>query len=263
MPVNEDATDRGQSKLLVLGGMSAIVLGMSYVIITALYVSAGAVPTGGEAWLRYLGGQTGVWWGILGLSVLTDFLFLPVLLALYVALRPVNRTPTIVGVGLLAAFVVLDLTVTWPNFAALLMLSTAFSATAEAAEQVTLVAAASYPSAVLASAIFSVYAILVPSLGILIISWVMRRGLFERTTAWLGLLSGAFGIVAVTGPIVWPALGIVAVLASVLTTMWLLVVGRRLWRLAAEQTTAGALDLGPLGLPIPADRANDDAVSKR
>lgn len=36
---------------------------------------------GGEAWFKYLPGKTTVWWAILGLSVLTDFLFLPVALA--------------------------------------------------------------------------------------------------------------------------------------------------------------------------------------
>ena len=47
--------------LFRVGGISAIVLGSSYLVITALYVLAGAVPSGGEAWLEYLAGHTAVW----------------------------------------------------------------------------------------------------------------------------------------------------------------------------------------------------------
>lgn len=107
-----------------VGGICAIVLGLSYLAITALYAIAGAVPSGtGEAWLAYLDGQEATWWGITGLSVVTDVLFLPVAAALYVALRLINRNAVLAGAALLVLFVILDLAVTWPNYAALIMLS--------------------------------------------------------------------------------------------------------------------------------------------
>ena len=89
------------------GGLAALTLGMSYVLITALYAVSGAVPDGGgEAWLDYLDGSTAAWCGIVGLSVLTDVLFIPVALALYVALRTVDRNLMLAGVGLLGLFLV-------------------------------------------------------------------------------------------------------------------------------------------------------------
>jgi hypothetical protein len=108
---NEDSTDR--KSLYALGGICAIVIGISYIIITALYVLTGAPPSGGEAKLAYFAGKTTAWWAIVLLSVLTDFLFLPVALSLYVLLKKVNRTAMMVGSGFLGLFAVLDLVITW------------------------------------------------------------------------------------------------------------------------------------------------------
>jgi len=106
-----------------VGGISALVLGVAYLIIIPLYASVGAPPTSGEAWLTYLDGKTTVWWAILGFSVLTDVLFVPVAFALYLALQGVNRNAMLVATAFVGVFVVLDLAVTWSNYAALLTLS--------------------------------------------------------------------------------------------------------------------------------------------
>ena len=57
------------------GGISAVALGLAYIVITALYVPIGAPPGGAEARLAYLARNISVWRAIFGLSVLTDFLF--------------------------------------------------------------------------------------------------------------------------------------------------------------------------------------------
>jgi hypothetical protein len=93
-----------------VGGISALVLGIAYIIIFPLFAHVGAPPTGGgEAWLKYLSGRTTVWWAILGLSVLTDFLLIPVALSLYLALKRVNRDAMLLATALMWLFVVLDL----------------------------------------------------------------------------------------------------------------------------------------------------------
>ena len=67
-----------------VGGVAALVLGICYVAIIPLFAHVGVAPNGGgEAWFRYLPGKTTLWWTILGLSVFTDFLFVPIALALY------------------------------------------------------------------------------------------------------------------------------------------------------------------------------------
>lgn len=214
------------------GGISGIVLGVSYIIITGVYILGGALPEGAEAWLQFLAARTQAWWVILGLSVLTDLLFVPIAVALYVALKQVNKNAMLVGSGLLILFVILDLAVTWPNYAALLTLSGDYAAAATDLQRSIVVGAASYATAVLGSTLFAVYAILVPALGILVISLVMLKGVFGKVTAFLGVGSGILGIIAVVGPFLISGLGIFAVFSSILTTVWVILLGWKLFRLA-------------------------------
>ena len=213
------------------GGISAIGLGISYVVIIAVYVLGGAPPSEAEQWLKYLSGHTTAWWTILGLSVLTDLLFLPVALSLYLALKHVNRNAMLAGAGFMVSFVILDLAVTWPNYSSLIILSGKYAAAANDAQRTAFVAAAHYASAVLTSSVVGVYAILVPSLGILIIGLVMRKGPFGKLTAYLAVISGILGIVSVVGPYFVRALGLAIVIGSALTTVWVFWVGYRLYRL--------------------------------
>jgi hypothetical protein len=86
-----DSVDVDQKQWYRVGGIAALVLGVAYVIIVFLYARVGAPPTGVEAWFKYLPGKTTVWWVILGLSVFTDFLYVPLAFALYMALKAINR----------------------------------------------------------------------------------------------------------------------------------------------------------------------------
>jgi hypothetical protein len=233
--------DRDPRSLARIGGIAAIAIGLSYLAITALYAVAGAPPRAAETWLLYLGGRTTAWWAITGLSVLTDVLFLLVSVALSEALRSINRTAALIGPGLLALFAILDLAVTWPNFAALIVLSGDYAAAANDTQRAASIAAAGYPAAVLASGLFPVYAILVPALGILVIGLATRRDVFGTAASSLGVLTGVLGIVAVAGPYLWSPLGAVVILTSVLTTIWVIVIGLRLLRLGRRRPGTGSV----------------------
>src|SRR5215475_9128034 len=91
------AVDPDGNWMYRVGGISALLLGIAYIITIPLYAYAGAPPSGGEARLQYLAGKTAVWWAILGLSVLTDLLFVPVALSLYLALKGVARSTLLVA----------------------------------------------------------------------------------------------------------------------------------------------------------------------
>ena len=134
----------------------------------------------------------------------------------------------VAGAGLLALFVVLDLTVTWPNFSALITLSGKYKVAVDETQRMAFVAPANYAYEVLSSRLFAVYAILVPALGIFIIGFVMLKGAFHRTTAYLGLATGILGIVAVVGPFFIAALGLTVIITSILTTVWVFFVGYKL-----------------------------------
>ncbi|MBV9670595.1 MAG: hypothetical protein JOZ43_06535, partial [Acidobacteriales bacterium] len=182
-----------------VGGICALVLGVAYLVIIPLYASVGAPPTGGEAWLTYLDGKTTVWWVILGLSVLTDVLFVPVAFALYLALQGVNRNAMLVATAFVGLFIVLDLAVTWTNYASLITLSGNYGAATNDAQRMPYIAAANYASAVLTSPLERVYAIVDLSFAMLLIGLVMLKGIFRKSTAYVGVATGVLGIVSITG----------------------------------------------------------------
>jgi len=209
-----------------------MLLGVSYVVIIVAYVLAGAPPNEAEQWLKYLSERTTAWWTILGLSVVTDLLFVPVAISLFLALKNVNWNAMLAGAGLLIAFAFLDLAVTWPNYASLIDLSGQYtSATNDALRTHVIVTAAHYPAAVLNSSLIGVYAILIPSLGNLIVGLVMLKGDFSKLTAYLAVISGILGVVAVVGSHFARVLGLTIVIGSVLTTVWVFLAGYRLYRL--------------------------------
>ncbi|MBZ0287748.1 MAG: hypothetical protein K8I30_09050 [Anaerolineae bacterium] len=216
-----------------VGGICAIVLAVAYLITIPVYAAVGVTPSGGEAWLQYLDGKTALWWLILGLSILTDFLFVPVTLALIFALKGINRSLTLLGAAFVGLFVFLDLAVTWPNYAALISLGGSFPAATTEAQRAAMIAAAGYADAVLPYSL-SVYSIIVLSFGILLIALVMLKGVFARSTAYVGLATGILGVVATLGSFFISALGTAIILTSVLTIIWLVLAGYRLYRLSRE-----------------------------
>jgi hypothetical protein len=226
-----NAVDSNWKWLYRVGGICALLLGTGYIIMIGLYAPIGVPPKGAEALLTYLAGSTRTWWGILGLSVLTDFLFIPFALALYLALKGINRGAMLVATSCVVLFVVLDLAVTWTNYASLITLSRDYTGATNDAQKAAIVAAARYPSAVLESTLFAVYVIVVPAVGILITGLVMLKGVFSKTTAYLGLGSGILSIVSVVGPLFVGFFSQSIIIASGLTTLWVFLAGYRLYRL--------------------------------
>jgi hypothetical protein len=223
-----NAVDPDGEWLYRVGGICALALGIAYLITIALYARVGAPPSAGEAWLKYLAGKTAVWWTILGLSVLTDLLYVPVAFALYLALQGIARSAMLVASACVGLFIVLDLAVTWSNYASLITLSGNYAAATNDAQRMAYVAAANYASAVLTSRLEAVYAIVVLSFGILLIGLVMLKGSFHKSTAYVSLVTGVLGIVSITG---W---NVTIIMNAVFATVWVLLVGYGLYRLGGR-----------------------------
>jgi hypothetical protein len=224
-----------------VGGIAGLLLGIGYIAIFPIYASVGAPPSGGEAWLEYSAGKTGAWSAILALSVVTDVLFIPIALALYLALREVHRDAMLLAISFILLFVGLDLAVTWSNYAALIALGDSYAAATTDAQRAAYVAAASYPAAVLKSTLEGVYSIVTLAVGMLMVGVVMLRSTFSRAAAWLGIATGVLGIVSVGGALVVSGLSAAVILASVLTTIWALIVGFRLLQFGQPAET-GRID---------------------
>lgn len=224
--IDPDSDDRW---LYQAGGISALALGIGYIAIIALYIPIGAPPSGVEPWLIYVAKNTKVWWAILDVSVLTDFLFVPVALSLYVALKGF-RNAMLLATAFVMLFVVLDLAVTWTNYAALIALSGHYATAVNDAQRAAVISAASYPCAVLESKLLFVYNSLTLAVGILLTGLVMLKGIFSKTTAYLGVATGILGIVSVAGAFFISSSAPI-ILTSILITIWVFFVGYRLCRL--------------------------------
>ncbi len=135
----------------------------------------------------------------------------------------------LLATALIGLFIVLDLAVTWSNFASLLTLGVRYAAATSDAQRAAYAGAADYAAAVLASKLEIVYAIVTLSSGILIIGLVMLKGIFGKPTAYLGLITGILGIAAITG------VTAIIIANAVFATIWVLLVGYRLLRLDQRQ----------------------------
>jgi hypothetical protein len=220
------AADPDESWLFRVGGLAALAIGIAYIVIIALYASVGVPPVGGQARLEYLVGKTTAWWAIVGVSVLTNFLYVPVALSLYFALSGVNRVAMLLGVAFVGLFVILENAVNWTSYGSLILLSEDYVSATSESQRATLVAAATYVSAVLESPLARVWAIGTLSFAFLVIGIVMLKGVFSKLTAYVGIVTGVFGIAAVAG------VGIAIILNAVAATIWLFLVGYQLYRLA-------------------------------
>ena len=223
-----DAPSQIQKQWYRIGGVAALVIGIGYIIIIPLYAHVGAPPNTGEAWFKYLPGKTTAWWAILGLSVFTDFLYVPVAFALYLALKELNRSVMLLATAFMGLFVVLDLAVTWSHYASVLTLYRNYATAADDAHRASYIAAANYAAAMLNSRLEIVYAIVTLSFGILLIGFVMLRGAFNKITAYLALGTGVLGVLSLTG------FSVVIIGNALFATAWLFFVGNRLCRLAQE-----------------------------
>ena len=220
-----------------VGGISAFVLGIGYFIIIALYIPAGGPPPGSdiEARLIYLAEHSTAWWGILSLSVLTNFLYIPITFALYFALKGINRSMMLLATASILLFVVLELGITWINYAVLLNLSSSYAEAANDAQRAVIVATANYPFAVLDSHhLLGVYTILMTGIGIFMIGFVMLKGVFNKITAYLALVSSSLTIVSVVGTPFVSALWVTIIIGSTLIAVWVFFVGNGLHRLGRQ-----------------------------
>lgn len=215
------------------GGVSGLLLGVGYLIVIALYVPIGAPPAAVDALLPYLASHPIRWQWIIGLSVLTDFLLLPLAASIYFVLRNANRYLLALAAVCILLFVFLDLAITWPNYSVAMTLGREYSQAATEFERNAISLSAQPAAAVLHSPLLFVYNTLTLAVGMFLTGFLMLRSTFGPVTAYLGLTAGSAGILAVAGSFFTTALNRAVIVASALTTVWALVVGLQLCRARA------------------------------
>jgi hypothetical protein len=216
-----------------VGGIAAIFFGIAYLIIIVLYVPVGR-PIGVEDWLKSLAIHTTRWSAIIALDVLTDFLLVPFALSIYLALKGINKSVMLTATAFVGLFIILDLPLTWMNIALLHALSSQYAAAATDAQREVIFTAAMVPSSIMESNLLGVYNSLTLAVGILMTGLVMLKGIFNKATAYVGVATGILGIVGVAGLFIASPVSNAIVLAALLTLVWALLAGIRLYKLSRQ-----------------------------
>lgn len=224
----------------VLYRVGALCAALYVLLILIPLVLLGVAPqpplSGGAAILEYIAAHRAVY--------LTEFvsfvgLSLPALvvfLALAVALWPVNRSLAALGglIGVASEVVALAYNSSPPSLnGGLLVLSDGYAAATDPMRRAALTTAAeglmAVSNAVNAAGILT-------ALGILLISLPMLRGVFPRRVAWLGIVTGAAGIVFEA---LRDMIGSLYLIYGLLLPLWFLAVGWGLARVGRARDAGG------------------------
>jgi hypothetical protein len=218
-----------------VGGVSAWIFVGMLVAAIVLSVATPTPPTaGGTATLDYIAAHRSVYlveqqlWLVPGVFAMLTYL------ALYPALRHLNRALAALGavVGGSAWALTLAIPTTTTGAPALVYLSDQSTATADPARRAAFAVAA---ETLIAQNRTTVVVGPLTSVGLLIVSLVMRRGVFPRAVAYLGIAVGVLGIASEALRFVTEGLyGVYGVLLLI----WMGAVGWTLYRLGRNTEPA-------------------------
>lgn len=228
------APDPSWKRLYRAGGIAALLAGLAYIVAVVVEFSLPAPPAAsGAATLQYIADHRSVYilqqilW--LGPSVLLIVTFL----ALWPALKELDKSYGAIGIVLsVAAWAVsLAYPATGGGAPALVYLSDQYAAASTDAQCTVFASAAEGFLAM--NDVPTIIGVL-QTAGILIVSLVMLKGIFRRWSAYLGIATGAVGIVSEA---LKPLLGIGYIVYGVLVMLWIAAIGWELLRL----TRSGAV----------------------
>ena len=224
------APDPSWRGLYQAGGVSAALYVVLIIIPLVLLNTTPQPPfSGGAATLQYIALYKPIYIielvSFVGLSLPAMIVFL----ALYMALKHLNKSYAALGaiIGIASEVIALAYNSSPQSLnPGLLYLSDQYVAATAAAQRATFATAAEGLIAV-SNAVNG--AGILTAIGILIISLVMLKGVFHKSVAYLGIVTGALGIVSeALRPLIGPGYYVY----SLLLPAWFFVVGWKLYRLA-------------------------------
>jgi hypothetical protein len=230
-----------------VGAVAAGLAVVLYVVALILFVVTPAPPppaSGGAAMLEHVIANRSAYVVKQFLWVAPNLLMMVVVLALAVALARINKSYALAaGVVAVASWAA---SFAWPTTGegslAMVVLGDRYASATTNSEQATLVAGAELLLAL--NDLPAVVLGLLQTLGILLLAVLMTRGVFSRGVAWLGVATGALGLVAEAFR---PWLGWAYAVYGLVLFVWLLWLAVSLWRLGAETAKT---TLEPINSPI-------------
>jgi len=229
LPETMTRPDPTWKRLYWAGGVAALLASIAYIVAIVVEFTLPAYPTsGGAATLEYIAAHRSVYilqqilW--LGPSVLLIVVFL----ALYPALKHLDKSYAAIGtvLGIASWAVTLAYPATGGGAPALVYLSDQYVAATSDAQRAAFAAAAE--GFIALNYVPTILGVL-ETIGILIVSLVMLKGVFHKSVAYLGVATGAIGIVSES---LKPVLGIGYIVYGVLLMVWIIAIGWELVRLA-------------------------------
>jgi hypothetical protein len=216
-----------------------VVLNVAAIVILAIIPPAPS--SGGAATLQWIASNKTAYTVELILFVAPNVFAMVVFLALYMALKHVNKS-----FAAIAALIAIASEVTAPAVnsspqslnAALILLSDQYAAATADAQRLALATAA---ESLVAATNAVTFAGIMLEVGILIISVVMLKGVFPKSVAYLGIVTGVVGIFSEA---LRPVIGFAYIVFFVLEVIWLIAVGWRLYRLGSSDSRELCLKRG-------------------
>jgi hypothetical protein len=217
--------------LYKVGGVSALVVAVIFIVDLVLYSIAGKMPSLGAAWLPYINGKSGAWEAIVSVGVVSDLGLLVLNLSLYTALRPLNRALTLIALAWAALSVVFNETIINLPTNSLIALARSYATAGTAAQRTAEAAAADAAVATITSRMDMIFISVVPSVAVILFSIVMMRSNFGKRIAYLGFAASTFGIISAAG---WD---LAVLINTILQVIWLVLVARILYFRYAASTS--------------------------
>ncbi|MBX6343241.1 MAG: hypothetical protein IRY97_12335 [Thermomicrobiaceae bacterium] len=231
--------DPSWSRLYWAGGVCALLAGLMYVVAVVVEFTVPAAPTsGGAAMLDYIASHRSTYILQQVLWLAPSILLTVVFLALYPALKGLDKSYAAIGavLGIASWAVTLAYPATGGGAPALVYLSDQYAAAAPEAQRAAFAAAA---EGFIALNFVATLMGVLETAAIAIVSVVMLKGVFHRGVAYLGF---ATGVIGVASEALKPILGIGYIVYGLLVMVWIIAIGWELVRLA--RASEGARRVG-------------------
>jgi Domain of unknown function (DUF4386) len=230
----EAAPDPSWRGLYKAGGVSGVLVGVLYIVATVLvFIMPQPPSSGGAATLQYIASNRSGYILELVLYVGPSVLAMVVFLALFLALKHLNKSYAALGaiIGIASEVIALALNSSPPSLnGGLVYLSDQYVAATTAAQRAAEATAAEGLIAV-SNAVNG--AGILTALGILVLSLVMLKGVFPKGVAYLGIVTGALGIASEA---LRDMIGPGYFVYGLLLPLWFLAVGWKLYRLGTSSS---------------------------
>jgi hypothetical protein len=197
-----ESVDHSWNPVYKVGGVAFIIIGIWYALANYWSYIFG-IPAPGfatppvvtsEAYFNVLANYPLASTVFYSMYSLAAVLAIPALIALYFALKGINKNHMLVAMGLVAIWVFIEVGVTEFNSLTLISLAKSYNAATDATQRAAYIAASNYALAALPIATF--YSYFIGSLGFLIASVVMLKGVFRKVVALIGIVCNLLGVIS-------------------------------------------------------------------